>query len=149
MLLGSFHNIRKHRIIMFYQNFTMTHPSCMALHGMSHSSTELHKPLRYNNAVIHVSVSVQLLCRVRFFATPRTAACQASLSITISQSLLKLMSLGLVLPSTISSSVIPFSSCSQSFPTSGSFQMSQLFASGSQSIGVSASASVLPMNTQD
>ena len=50
---------------------------------------------------------------------------------------------------TISSSVIPFSSCLQSFPTSGSFQMSQLFTSGSQNIGVSASTLVLPMNTHD
>ena len=50
---------------------------------------------------------------------------------------------------TISSSVIPFSFCPQSFPASGSFQMSQLFPWGGQSIGVSASASVLPMNTQD
>ena len=50
---------------------------------------------------------------------------------------------------TISSSVVPFSSCPQSFPASGSFQMSQLFASGGQSIGVSASTSVLPMNSQD
>ena len=50
---------------------------------------------------------------------------------------------------TILSSVISFSSCPQSFPASGSFQMSQLFASGGQNIGVSASASVLPMNTQD
>ena len=49
----------------------------------------------------------------------------------------------------ILSSVIPFSSCPQSFPASGSFQMSQPFASGGQSIGVSASTSVLPMNTQD
>src|SRR5574340_13688 len=49
----------------------------------------------------------------------------------------------------ISSSVVPFSSCPQSFPASGSFQMSQLFTSGGQSIGVSASTSVLPMNTQD
>ena len=49
----------------------------------------------------------------------------------------------------ISSSVIPFSSCPQSLPTSGSFPMSQLFSWGGQSIGVSASASVLPMNTQD
>ena len=49
----------------------------------------------------------------------------------------------------ISSSVIPFSSCLQFFPASGSFQMSQFFASGGQSIGVSASTSVLPMNTQD
>ena len=51
--------------------------------------------------------------------------------------------------STISSSVIPIFSCPQSFPASGSFQMSQLFASGGQSIGVSASTSVPPMNTQD
>ena len=50
---------------------------------------------------------------------------------------------------TILSSVIPFSFCPQSFPASGSFPMSQLFAWGGQSIGVSASASVLPMNTQD
>ena len=50
---------------------------------------------------------------------------------------------------TISSSVITFSSCLQSFPASGSFPMSQFFTSSDQSIGVSASASVLPMNTQD
>ena len=50
---------------------------------------------------------------------------------------------------TISFSVIPFSSCLQSFPASGSFQMSQLFALGGQSPGVSASTSVLPVNTQD
>ena len=51
--------------------------------------------------------------------------------------------------STISSSVVPFSSCLQSFPASGSFLMTRLFASGGQSIGVSASASVLPMNILD
>ena len=50
---------------------------------------------------------------------------------------------------TISSSVVPFSSCPQSLPASGSFPMSQLFTWGGQSIGVSASTSVLPMNTQD
>ena len=50
---------------------------------------------------------------------------------------------------TISSSVVPFSSCPQFFPASGSFQMSQLFTSGGQSIGVSASTSVLPVNIQD
>ena len=50
---------------------------------------------------------------------------------------------------TISSSVIPFSSCPQSFPASGSFPISQLFASGGQNIGVSASASILPVNIQD
>ena len=49
----------------------------------------------------------------------------------------------------ISSSVVPFSSCPQSLPASGSFEMSQFFASDGQSVGVSASTSVLPMNTQD
>ena len=63
-------------------------------------------------------------------------------------SLLKLMSIKSVMPS-ILSSVVPFSSCLQSFAASGSFLMSQLFASGDQSIGASASASVLPMNIQD
>ena len=62
------------------------------------------------------------------------------------RSLLKLMSIELVMPF---SHLIPFSSCPQSFPASGSFPRSQLFASGDQSIGVSASTSVLAMNTQD
>ena len=52
-------------------------------------------------------------------------------------------------PPTISSSVVPFYSCPQSLPASGSFQLSQLFTSGGQSIAVSAATSVLPMNTQD
>ena len=69
--------------------------------------------------------SVQLLSRVQLFATPWTAACQASLSITNSWSLLKLMSIGSVMPSNHLSSVIPFFSCLQSFPASGSFPMSQ------------------------
>ena len=51
--------------------------------------------------------------------------------------------------STISSSIVPYSSCTQSFPASGCFQMSQFFTSGGRSIRVSASASVLPMNIQD
>ena len=69
--------------------------------------------------------------------------------ITSSRSLLKLMYIKSVRPSTISSSVIPFSSCLQSFPASGSFPRTQFFASGGQRIGVSASASVLPVNIQD
>ena len=93
--------------------------------------------------------SVQLLSCVQLFVTPWTAARQASLSITNSQSLLKLKSTELVMPSTISSSVVPYSSCLQSFPASGSFPVSQLFASGGQSTRVSASASVSPMNIQD
>jgi len=160
--------------------------------------------------------SVQSLSCVQLFATSWTAARQASLSITNSWSLLKLMSVESVMPSshlilcrplllppstspsissvqslnpvrffatplrphelqharppcpsstpgvypnscplyrwyypTISSSVVPFSSCLQSFPASGAFPMSQLFTSGGQNIGASASTSVLPMNTQD
>ena len=93
--------------------------------------------------------SVQLLSCVQLFVTPWTAAHQASLSIANSWSLLDLMSIGRWCHPTTSSSVIPFSSCPQSFPASGSLQKSQFFASGSQSIGVSASASVLPMNIQD
>ena len=78
--------------------------------------------------------SVQLFSRVQLFVTPWTAACQASLSITNSWILLKLMSIKSVMQSTISPSVIPFSSHLQSFPASGSFPMSQFFASDGQSI---------------
>ena len=88
---------------------------------------------------------IQSLSHVQLFATPWTAACQASLSFTVSWSWLKLMSIEVIL---ISSSVAPFSSGPQSFPVSGSFPMSWHFASGGQSIGISASASVLPMYIQ-
>ena len=91
--------------------------------------------------------SVTQLCPTLCY--PRTAARQASLSVTNSWSLLKLMSINQWSYPAISSSVIPFSSCLQSFPASRSFPLSQLFTSGGQSIGVSASASVLPINTQD
>ena len=77
-----------------------------------------------------------------------TAAHQTSLSFTISQSLLKLMSIELVMPSNHLISVIPLSSCLQSFPASGSFPVSWFFESGGQSIGASASAWVLPMTIQ-
>ena len=92
-------------------------------------------PLKTQTIIIS---SVQSLCRVQLFATPWTAACQASKSITNSQILLKLMSTEWWCHPTISSSVFPFSSHLQSFPASGSFQMSQFFTSGGQSIGVSA-----------
>ena len=87
---------------------------------------------------------VQSLSHVQLFATPWTAACQASLSFTITQSLLKIISIELVMPS----SVTPFSSCPQSYPASESFPMSWLLASGGQNIGASASASILPVNIQ-
>ena len=93
--------------------------------------------------------SVQLLSRVWLFATPLTAACQTSLSITNSWSLLKHMPIESVMPSNHLILCWPFSSHLQSFPASESFPMSQFFASGGQSIGVSASASVLPMNIQN
>ena len=80
--------------------------------------------------------------------TPRTAARPASLSITNSWSLLKLTSIESVMPSN-HLLCRPLSSHLQSFPASGSFQMSQLFASGAQSTGASASTSVLPVNIQD
>ena len=89
-----------------------------------------------------------LFSHVWVFATPQTAVRQVSLSSAISQSLLKLMDTEWWCYITTSSSVIPFSSCLQSFPASGSFPKSWLFASGGQSIGVSTSASVLPMNIQ-
>ena len=98
-------------------------------------------------AHIYTSVVLQSLSCVQLFVTPRTAARQASLSI-ISPSLLEHMSIESVMPSAVSSSVIPFSSCPQSFPASGSLPVSQFFASGSQSIGASASTSVIPMNIQ-
>ena len=97
---------------------------------------------------LHFS-SFQLLSRIRLFATPWITAHQACLSITNSQSPLKLMSFELMMPSNHLTLCRPLSSCLQSFLASGSFQMSQLFASGGQSIGASASTSVLPMNTQD
>ena len=92
---------------------------------------------------------VQLLW---LFATPQTTARQVSLSITTSWSLLKLMSIGIGDAFQSSHPLLspsPQSFCLQSFPASGSFPMSQFFTSGGQSIGVSASASVLPMNIQD
>ena len=115
-----------------------------------HSGVLGGKPFSYSNLnpVIQFS-SVQSLRCVRHFATPRTAACQASLSITNSWSPPKPSPLIQWCHPTISSSVDPFHSCPQSFPASESFPMSQLFASDGQSIGVSASTSVLPMNTQD
>ena len=111
---------------------------------MQNVRTELSK-----NAMRVFLSLVQLLSRVQLFATLWTAARQASLSIANSRSLLKLMSLSRWCYPTISSSVVPFSSCFQSFQASGSLPMSSFFPSGSQSIGVSASASVLPMNIQD
>ena len=94
--------------------------------------------------------SVQSLSRVRLFATPRTTVSQASLSITNSQICSNSCPSSQWCHRTISSSVVPFS-CLRSFPALGSFSLRQLFASGGQCVGASASASAwdLPMNIQD
>ena len=93
--------------------------------------------------------SFQSLGRVWPFATRWTAACQTSLYITNSQSLLKLISIDSVMPSNHLMLCVPFLLPHSIFPSKRSFQMSQLFASDGQSIGVSASTSDFPMNIQD
>ena len=90
----------------------------------------------------------QSLSHVQLFVTPWTASHQASLSITNSRSLLNLIHRVSEGHPTISSSIVPLSSYPQSFPASGSFPMSHFFASGSQNIGASASATILPKNIQ-
>ena len=92
--------------------------------------------------------SVKSLSRVWLFATPWIAACQAPLSITISRSSLKLISIESVMPSSHLSSVVPFSPWPQSLPASESFPVSQHFAWRGQSTGVSALASFLPKKSQ-
>ena len=95
------------------------------------------------------SSSVQSLSRILLFATSWTAARQASLLIPTLRAYSDSCPLSQWCHPIIASSVILFSSCPQSLPASGSFQMSQLFASSGPSIGVPASTSVLPVNTQD
>ena len=93
--------------------------------------------------------SVQSLSHIRLFATPWTAAPQASMIITFSRRSPKYMSSNQWCHSAISSSAVPFSSCPQSLPASESFPLSQLFAWGGLNTGVSALALFLPKNTQD
>ena len=97
---------------------------------------------------VSVVFALQSLSCVQLFAPPWTAGCQAPLFFTVSWSLLKFISIELEIYLTISSSASPFSFCLQSFPASGSFPLSWLFPSGDQSIGASASPSVLSMNIQ-
>ena len=112
-------------------------------HNFHHSKKQRH--YFANKGLYSQFRSVQSLSCVRLFATPLTAAHQASLSITNS----KLMSIKSVMLTNHLILCCPLLLCLQSFPTSGTFQMSQLLASGGQNIEVSAPASVLPMNTQD
>ena len=97
----------------------------------------------------HEVVAVQSLSRVQLSGTPWTVAHQASLSFTVFLSLLKLMSIESVMPSNHLILCHPLLLLPSIFPSIKVFSMSQFFESGGQSIGVSASASVLPMNIQD
>ena len=106
----------------------------------------LNRSVRYNT--FYLFSSVQSLSRVRLFATPWTAAWEASLSITNSWSLLKLISIKLVMPSSRLILWHALLLLPSIFPSSRSVPVSQFFTSGGQSIGVSASASVLPVNIQ-
>ena len=127
--------------------------SFLFLHLRASLSTLLPKKLTFIELFhgrLFRSLSVQLLSHVRLFSTPWTAACQASLSITALGVYPNSCPLSQWCHPTISYSVVPFFSRLQSFPALGSFPMSQFFtSSGGQSIGVSASALVLPMNIQD
>ena len=136
----------------------MVLPTALQCHHHLPPASSFHTPPRHlpSKRNLYQQPLPCLLSSVQFshsvmsnFATPWTAACQDSLSIAKSRSLLKLMSIESVIPSNHLILCRPFSSCLQSFPASGSFQMSQLFISGGQRIGVSASTSVLPMNIQD
>ena len=107
-----------------------------------------HTFLPWTTGTLALFSTVQSLGPVRLFVTPWTAGCQASLSIIKSWSMHKLMSIESLIDTTISSCVVHFSSCLQSFAESGSFLMSQFFESGGQSTGVSALASFLPKKSQ-
>ena len=98
--------------------------------------------------VLKVFFVVQSLSHVQLFATPRTAACQALLSSTISQSLLKFVSIEPMMPSHHLILCCPLLLQPSIFPSIRVFPMSRLLASSGQIIGTSASASVLPVNTQ-
>ena len=98
----------------------------------------------YSSHFIHTLVAIQSLSHVWLFATPWAEACKASQSFTVSRSLLKLMSIESMMPSNHLILCRPLLLLPSTFPN-----VSHLFASGGQSIGASASASVLPMNIQD
>ena len=102
----------------------------------------------YLDTTCVLAVVVQSLSHVQIFATQQTAAHQAFLSFTIPRISSNSCPLNRWCHPTMSSSVIPFSSCLQSFPSSGSFPVSHLFVSGGQSIEATALASVLLMNIQ-
>ena len=121
----------------------------LVIHFRIHVRTSLMAPFLPSPGLCSMRFnSVQSLSRVRLFETPWNAAREASLSITNSLSSLRLSPSSQWCQPSISSSVIPFSSCPQFPPASESFPMSQLFTWGGQSTGVSALASFLPKKSQ-
>ena len=126
--------------LFFIKEFGRNYITVYSVHYLYHSV--------FCDSVGFKNIVVQLLSHVWLFVTPWTAACQASLSLTISQILPKFMSIESVMLSTVLSSATLFSFCLQSFPAWESFPMTRLFTSGGQSIGASASASVLPKSIQ-
>ena len=127
---------------------TPSHPSRLSQSTrfeLPASCSKFPAALYFTYGNVYLFSSVQSLSRVRLFVTPWTAARQASLSITSSQSLLKLMSIELVMPSNHLIPCHPLLFLLSIFPSIRVFSMSQSFASGGQNIGVSASASVLPI----
>ena len=105
--------------------------------------------MSFRPKILSFGFVVQSLICVQLFATPWTSAGQVSLSFTVSASLLKLMSIELVMLSNHLILCQPLFILPSIFPSISLFLMSQLFASGGQSTGASASASVLPMNIQE
>ena len=120
----------------------------MQIHSYTHAHTNTHTHTHTCHQVLAHS-SVQSLSRVQLFATPGLQHARLPCSSPTPRACSNSCPLSRWCHPTISSSVVPFSSCLQSFPALGSFQKSQFFTSGGQSIGLSASASVLAMNIQD
>ena len=139
----------------FYWKHTFCYPNMLISHEVTFlddkfaigiTNLTFSKP-RYSRSITLNIIDVQLLNRVPLFSTPWTYArlpCPSPSPRACSNS----YPFSQWCHPTISSSVVPFFSCLQFFPVSGSFLMSWFFASGDQGIGVSASASVLPMNVQ-
>ena len=127
-------------------SFSYTHTHTHAHHI---TLTRLLYLKKRSGKLIHKISSVQSLSHVPLFATPWAAALQASLCITSSQSLLKLMSIESVMTSNHLILCHPLLLPPSVFPSIRVFSNQSIFTSGGQSIRVSASASVLPMNTQD
>ena len=145
----NFSTIRFKLKYLIKHSIIMTGGHCWPVNSKTTTKIQRTTSLRYHKLIlkyapVHCCCSVTQSCLI--LRNPIVCSTPGFPVFTISQRLLKFMSIELVMPSNISSSVVPFSSCLLSFPASGSFLMSQFFTQGGQSIGASASASVLLMN---